>query len=102
MQPGKDEMATKRAAALAAPVVVPVSMAAVFGLLARWLPPRRAYNVGFGLYWVGWCFAFPLWVLGPRRVATVLWSGRRPTAGEAAVPPMPVQVSSQRAETSQE
>jgi hypothetical protein len=60
-------MVTRRAAALAAPVMVPASMAAVFGLLARRLPPRRAYNVGFGLYWVGWCLAFPLWVLGPRR-----------------------------------
>ena len=29
---------------LAAPALVPLSMAAVFGLLARWLPPRRTYD----------------------------------------------------------
>ena len=83
-------MVTRRAAALVAPVVVPGSMAAVFGLLARWLPPRRTYNVGFGLYRVGWCLAFPRWVLGPRRAERVLWSGWRPTAGEAVVLAVPV------------
>ena len=83
-------MMTRRAAVLAAPALVPLSMAAVFGLLARRLPPRRAYNVGFGIYWLGWCLAFPVWVLGRRRAATVLLSGRRPTVGEAVVLAVPV------------
>jgi hypothetical protein len=65
-------------------------MAGVFALLARRYRPQVAYNVGFAVYWFGWCLAFPLWVLGPRRAVQVLRSGRRPTLGEAALLVLPV------------
>ena len=75
---------------LAAPALVPLSMSGVFALLARRTTPRAAYNVGFGLYWLGWCTAFPLSVLGPRRAWRVLVSGRPPSPAEGIlllVPP---------------
>jgi membrane protease YdiL (CAAX protease family) len=75
---------------LLAPAAVPASMAAVFAVLARHLPPRKAYNVGFGIYWAGWCLAVPVAVLGPRRALRVLTAGRRPTIGEAAALVVPV------------
>ena len=79
-----------RRAVLAVPLAVPASMAGVFALLARRCRPQVAYNVGFAMYWVGWCLAFPLWVLGPRRAVDVLTRGRRPTLGEAALLALPV------------
>jgi membrane protease YdiL (CAAX protease family) len=72
------------------PAAVPVSMSGVFAGLRRRLAARTAYNAGFGLYWVGWCVAVPLWVLGPRTAARLLTTGRRPSAGEAAMLALPV------------
>ena len=39
--------------------------------------PRTAYNVGFSVYWAGWCLAVPLWLLGPRTITRLLITGRR-------------------------
>jgi membrane protease YdiL (CAAX protease family) len=80
----------RRAAVLAAPVAVPVSMAAVFAGLRRGLPPRAAYGTGFGLYWLGWCAAFPCWVAGGRGALRLLRAGRRPGPAEAALLAVPV------------
>ncbi|QDC25404.1 CPBP family intramembrane metalloprotease [Georgenia yuyongxinii] len=75
----------RRTATLLAPVTVPVSMSAAFALLGRRLPARRAYAVGFAVYWLGWGTAFPLWVLGPREAWRWLGGGRRPHVGEAVL-----------------
>ncbi|WP_141233700.1 CPBP family intramembrane glutamic endopeptidase [Geodermatophilus saharensis] len=80
----------RREATLAAPVAVPVTMAAAFAVLRRLLPPRPAYVVGFAVYWAGWCLGFPLWVLGPRGVARVLRAGRRPGPVDVAILAFPV------------
>ena len=80
----------RRVVVLLTPVAVPVSMAAVFPLLGRRLPARRAYNVGFAIYWAGWCIALPVSVLGPRRALRVLAAGRRPTTAETAALLVPV------------
>ncbi|TRW44073.1 type II CAAX prenyl endopeptidase Rce1 family protein [Georgenia yuyongxinii] len=80
----------RRTATLLAPVTVPGSMAVLFALLGRWLPARRAYAVGFAVYWLGWGTAFPLWVLGPREAGTWLSGGRRPRAGETVLLVVPV------------
>jgi Type II CAAX prenyl endopeptidase Rce1-like len=80
----------RRLVVLSAPAVVPVSMAAVFAVLARRLPARTAYNVGFAIYWGGWCIALPVGILGPGRALRVLASGRRPSAGEAVAVLLPV------------
>jgi len=69
-------MSVRRRAALVAPAAVSLSMAAVFAVLRRLLPPASAYNVGFAIYWAGWCLAFPLWVLGPDRAFRILTTGR--------------------------
>jgi Type II CAAX prenyl endopeptidase Rce1-like len=81
---------SRRRAVLAAPVLVPLTMTAVFALLKRRLPQRSAYAAGFAVYWVGWCLAFPLWVLGPRGVVRALAGGRRPTPVDLAVMALPV------------
>lgn len=83
-------MTARRAAVLAAPAVVPLSMSALFAVLRRRLPARTAYNVGFAVYWLGWCLAFPLWVLGPRRLVRALAAGRPATSAERVVLLLPV------------
>jgi hypothetical protein len=80
----------RRQATLAAPAAVPVTMAAVFALLGRRLPPRAAYAAGFAVYWAGWCLGFPLWVLGPRGVLRVLRGGRRLRPADVALLAFPV------------
>ncbi len=75
---------------LLTPAAVPVSMAVVFAALNRRLRPRTAYNAGFAIYWLGWCTAVPVCVLGPRRAFRVLTSGRRPSAAQAAALLFPV------------
>jgi membrane protease YdiL (CAAX protease family) len=59
------------------PVAVPLTMAAVFASLRRCATARIAYNVGFGMYWIGWCLAVSLWLLGPRNAARLLATGQR-------------------------
>jgi len=83
-------MEPRRAAVAAVPVVVPASMAALFTLLGRHLPARTAYNAGFAVYWIVWCFGFPLAVLGRRRTAALLTSGRRPGTAESALLVLPL------------
>jgi membrane protease YdiL (CAAX protease family) len=80
----------RRRALLAVPVLVPVSMAGAFPVLQRLLGPRRGYNAGFALYWVGWCLGFPLWVVGPRRLVRLLRDGARPSAADLALLAVPV------------
>jgi hypothetical protein len=80
----------RRAAVLAMPAAVPLSMCAVFAALRRALEPRAAYGAGFAVYWLGWCAVFPWWVLGRRGVLRVLRSGRRPGAGEVVLLAAPV------------
>jgi hypothetical protein len=80
----------RRLVVLLTPAAVPVSMAAVFAVLRRRLPPRTAYNVGFAIYWAGWCLVVPVVVLGPRGALRVLGSGRRPSRGEALALLLPV------------
>jgi membrane protease YdiL (CAAX protease family) len=83
-------MDARRSAALAVPVAVPLSMAAVFGVLRRVMGPRKAWTTGFAAYWICWCGAFPLWVLGPRGIVGLLTSGRRPRPAEIPLVVLPV------------
>ena len=81
---------TRRNAVLAAPAVVPLSMATLFALLSRSPDQRRAYTIGFAAYLLGWCTAFPAWVLGPRRCLGVLTRGRDRGPGGVALLLLPV------------
>lgn len=83
-------MRLRRFAVVSAPVTVPLSMWGVFAGLARRWRPSVAYNLGFVVYWAGWCLAFPVWVLGPRRALEILTTGRRPGAAAAAALVFPV------------
>jgi hypothetical protein len=69
---------------LAAPALVPISMAGVFTLLQRLLGQRRGYNAGFAVYWMGWCAAFPMWAMGGKRVLRLLSAGTTPSGIDAA------------------
>jgi hypothetical protein len=80
----------RRLLVLAAPAAVPLSMAMVFSSLHRRLSSRTAYNVGFAVYWLGWCAGFPAFVLGGGRAARILTLGRRPTSGELVPMVLPV------------
>ena len=82
--------ALRRGAVLAAPAVVPASMAVLLHGLSRRLSPRAAYNVGFTSYWLVWCMGFPIWILGPRRAARLLIRGQRPSARETLLLLLPV------------
>ena len=59
------------AVTLAVPVVVPLGMRVVFGMLARRLGARRGYLAGFVCYWAG-CYLLPVALLGRRQVAALL------------------------------
>ena len=56
---------------LAIPVVVPLGMRVVFGMLARRLGARRGYLGGFACYWAA-CYLVPTALLGRRQVAALL------------------------------
>jgi hypothetical protein len=89
-QPGWRQLQRRRRALLAAPILVPVSMAGAFAVLDRLLGPRRGYHAGFALYWAGWCLAFPRWVVGPRRLVGLLREGARPSPADLALLALPV------------
>jgi hypothetical protein len=59
------------AVTLAIPVVVPLAMRVVFGMLARRLGARRGYLAGFACYWAA-CYLLPTALLGHRQVAALL------------------------------
>src|SRR5689334_15846680 len=56
---------------VAAPVLVLATMYPLFILLGALLSARLGYFVGFVVYWLGWCLAFPLWVHGRAGVASM-------------------------------
>jgi membrane protease YdiL (CAAX protease family) len=56
-------------------MVLIVTMYWLFRRLTAVLGYPTGYLVAFSLYWVGWCTALPLAVLGPRRVAALFAPG---------------------------
>jgi hypothetical protein len=75
-----------RATVAVVPVVVPVGLRALFGVLARRLGPRRGHLTGFAVYWAA-CYLLPLGLLGPHRVRALLRhpAGRLPHPRSLAV-----------------
>jgi hypothetical protein len=57
--------------------MVPVSMRAVFLILARRLGPRRGHVTGFAVYWAA-CYLLPFGLLGRDRVRALLRQPARP------------------------
>lgn len=72
------------------PAAVPLTMAAVFAGLRRCVNARTAYNAGFVIYWLAWCLAVPLWLLGRRDAARLLMTGRRLPGRSLALLAIPV------------
>lgn len=84
------ECGARRAMVTAIPVAVPLTMSAVFAGLRHHLGARTAYNAGFLVYWLGWCGAVPLWLLGPRKAARLLSTGRQLPRSQVALLAVPV------------
>ena len=80
----------RRGVVTATPLAVRLSMLTVFRALQSRCDARVAYNAGFAIYWAGWCFAFPLVLLGPKRVLRLLTSGRTPSGLEGVALLVPV------------
>jgi hypothetical protein len=60
-----------RVPALTVAAGVPLTMTITFAALRRSLPPRRAYDAGFAVYWPrdrGFALGFSLWHLAPQLV----------------------------------
>jgi membrane protease YdiL (CAAX protease family) len=87
--------AMKKLALLLAPWLLLASTTTVFRRLAARFGPKRGYFGGFAFYWFFWCLMLPMWILGPRRLPTILRVGTvpssRPTRSDLfllAVPPI--------------
>ncbi len=74
----------RRAAALAAPVAIPVVMAAVFKVAGDRLGAHAGYLAGFGVYW-GACAVLSVGILGRHRVAGLFGGSRHRFGRSAAV-----------------
>jgi membrane protease YdiL (CAAX protease family) len=59
---------------LLAPVALIVSMYAVFQLAVKALGIDAGFVVGFATYWLVWCLAVPLWMLGGQGVGELFAS----------------------------
>ncbi|HVP59555.1 MAG TPA: CPBP family intramembrane glutamic endopeptidase [Myxococcaceae bacterium] len=68
-------MTRQQRVALGAGPAVVLTMVPIYLALLRVLPREWAWMAGFLVYWSAWCVAFPLVLLGPRRVAGMF---RRP------------------------
>ena len=68
-------LTVKQKAMLAAPPVLVVAMYIAFQQLTAHLGFPLGYLVAFSLYWVVWCLALPIVVLGPRRVVALFQPG---------------------------
>ena len=59
----------KKVALIAAPWVLLLTTYLAFQGAVALLGPRPGYLAGFLFYWIAWCLAFPLWILGREGVA---------------------------------
>jgi uncharacterized protein len=72
-----------RAAALAAPAVLPLAMTAVFKVAADRWGPHAGYLAGFGVYWAS-CAVLSIGILGRKRIAALFGAARPPLGIPAA------------------
>ena len=68
-------LTVKQKAMLTAPPVLVVTMYIAFQQLTAHVGFPLGYLVAFSLYWVVWCLALPIAVLGPRRVVGLFQPG---------------------------
>lgn len=58
---------TRRIAVVASAFLAPLTVYAVL-VSTEHLGLHLSFSLGYGLYWIGWCVAFPLWIVGLRRM----------------------------------
>jgi len=82
---------------LVAPVALVITMIVVFRGLHAVMRPNVAYFIGFVIYWVGWCIAFPWLFLGTTGMLQLFQPGSSPlgsnpliTIALLAAPPLAV------------
>jgi membrane protease YdiL (CAAX protease family) len=75
-------MTQKQRVAIGAPAVLVAVMYPVFQLLARAFSEnwRIGWYLGLAAYWLTWCGAFPLWIIGKESIARIV-RPQRPTVG---------------------
>ncbi|MGD8966306.1 MAG: CPBP family intramembrane metalloprotease [Anaerolineae bacterium] len=67
-------MSSKQRLAIVAPLLLVGTMVPVFRMLARvfgqnW---RIGWYLGLVIYWLTWCAAFPLWIVGKESIASMI------------------------------
>jgi len=63
---------------LVTPPLLIVTTVGAFRMFARFLGPKTGYLAGFGFYWLFWCVALPMVVLGRDGVAAIFQRVRHP------------------------
>lgn len=67
---------TRRIAVAASAFLAPLTVYAVLASTQH-LGLYISFSLGYGLYWVGWCIAFPAWIVGLHRLKELLAPARR-------------------------
>lgn len=62
---------TRTVAPIAAPRLLLLTTYFAYQLAVSAFGQRPGYLIGFLFYWIGWCLAFPLWLLGSDGVLTL-------------------------------
>ena len=65
-------MKNRQKAAMIVPLVLIATMYLVFQLLSRALGETLGWYLGLVLYWLIWCAAFPLWIIGKDNLRRII------------------------------
>lgn len=77
--------ATRRVALWLAPVAILGTMYLVFLAASLVVPQQYAVFAGLPVYWLVWCLAFPLWVVGRRGLRDMFQASPQPLGRPAAL-----------------
>ncbi len=72
----------KKAALILAPIFVPLSVYLVMHWTSE-LQHMVSFSLGYGLYWLFWCLAFPVWLMGWGQLKQVLLKVQQPLRKQA-------------------
>jgi hypothetical protein len=78
-------MTTRQWLAAASPIVLIVTMIALFRQLTIALGFQQGYFCAFAVYWIGWCVALPVALLGPRALIRMFGESRARAPDSTAI-----------------